>query len=726
MDFSIQREARDEIALYREQALRASAFGNERLAAYWRLASDEAAFVDQQRTATALLKPQRTHSIDAIAFLTYWNQEGNYYLDHKLQKSEISYWAFHRNENREAGSAYRYWLAFAQAQASKDFDQEIQEVSQAAIHYESTLPDASRYAIRAVSLFKKAQALNNHDAFLNIVLTHRWVKAAYAAAHLANIHIHTASISPEKIAPYKHLWNELLELNQNALALRIEAAMATQIGNEDQAIEYSLAALAALNAVDDLWKKLTCKAEKLEFEDNQLPPQVKVYKKIIFYRTSASEALTIDKRLAEYWRKAAFSLENSIDATFYSLEAQEKKPEHPLLSWYWKVSANASKRASILFATCASIHAKVPSLSTFFLRYYTNYFQKKMKKQIPIKFLDKISFHIMEYFLSADDWGEKWKEGDPMAFNQTIKSPTITCWIYQTWSLLKKIGVNSTLSTEFSFEKNTGICITMSKLLNPLLRRKSINPHLFLVDILADKTPHPSVDLHLVENRNYTRYLPNSIYVPHWPQPFLKPRDPTRGTRFENVCFFGEIQNLAPELRSQKWHRRLYEELGLHFQIRGYHEWNNYTDVDCVIAIRSFSRSLHMNKPATKLYNAWLAGVPFIGGSDSAYAADGNPGIDYLVATSLKEVFKQLKQLQENPSLRAMLVQNGHQSGQAFTQEATLKYWKKLIEETIPVRAYQWQQRSKLERAGIFLIQRIICWIHDFYFKKKNSSSHYA
>ncbi len=111
-----------------------------------------------------------------------------------------------------------------------------------------------------------------------------------------------------------------------------------------------------------------------------------------------------------------------------------------------------------------------------------------------------------------------------------------------------------------------------------------------------------------------------------------------------------------------------------------------------------------------------MAGVPFIGGSDSAYAADGAPGKNYLVATSVEELLEHLKQLQENAALRTMLVQNGLQAGQVFTQEATLRYWKKLVEETIPVRAFQWHQHSMLKRSWLFFIQRLVCKLHHFYF----------
>ncbi len=116
-----------------------------------------------------------------------------------------------------------------------------------------------------------------------------------------------------------------------------------------------------------------------------------------------------------------------------------------------------------------------------------------------------------------------------------------------------------------------------------------------------------------------------------------------------------------------------------------------------MVAIRDFSNKPYNNKPATKLYNAWLAGVPFIGGCDSAYASEGSPEKDYLVAKSPEELLQQLRRLQQDLELRTRLVQRGSQVVQNFTVEKTLERWKKLIQEILPQRAQEWQQaRQKI------------------------------
>ncbi|MBM3857407.1 MAG: glycosyltransferase family 1 protein [Verrucomicrobia bacterium] len=258
-------------------------------------------------------------------------------------------------------------------------------------------------------------------------------------------------------------------------------------------------------------------------------------------------------------------------------------------------------------------------------------------------------------------------------------------WIYQTWHYLTQAGIPCKLSHQLS---NEGMIITMGGALPPLFGKKFFLKNLFLVDAVADAT------FHLIQNKKKAQQIKNALYIPHWPQPHLIPRHPERKNRFENIGFFGHDKNLAPELQTHRWQQRLKKELGLDFKIKRIEEWHDYSDVDCVIAIRNFSKEPHLDKPGTKLYNAWLAGVPFIGGNDSAYRADGHPGKDYLVATSLEKTFQHLRRLKEDEAFRMKLVAAGKKSAVPFTKEATLERWKKVVTEIIPDLAMKQYQKK--------------------------------
>jgi len=353
--------------------------------------------------------------------------------------------------------------------------------------------------------------------------------------------------------------------------------------------------------------------------------------------------------------------------------------------------------ASYFSATIAQQEWKDPRIENVLSK-------KKSERHLCSHLMKKISFCLPEECIPNAECERAWKEGKLVP---RIEFTMFYSWIYQSWQRLREADIACTLSTKLL---EPGVIVTLGNYLITALGEDGMMPQeTFLVDVVADRAPHPGAQLHVVENKLQARLLPHAIFIPHWPQRGLIPRHPNRGLRFENVVFFGEPKNLAPELRSKEWQERLSQELGISFYLQGNQGWHDYSNVDAVIAIRSFSPSRHLNKPATKLYNAWHAGVPFIGGVDSAYAADGRPGVDYLVATSLEEVFTHLQQLKDSPTLRSRLVQEGSCSAKNFTHEVILQHWKKLVQETIPKNVAAWQKKSTLSRRFFFICQYFAC-----------------
>jgi hypothetical protein len=114
--------------------------------------------------------------------------------------------------------------------------------------------------------------------------------------------------------------------------------------------------------------------------------------------------------------------------------------------------------------------------------------------------------------------------------------------------------------------------------------------------------------------------------VTHRPEPTLR-----------EYFLLGGLANLAPELRESSWTQRV-EALGLRWVAVGdTADWNNYSEVDAVLAIRSFSQHKFNHKPASKLYNAWKAEVPAILGCESAYQTERKSELNYLEAASVDD-----------------------------------------------------------------------------------------
>jgi len=319
-----------------------------------------------------------------------------------------------------------------------------------------------------------------------------------------------------------------------------------------------------------------------------------------------------------------------------------------------------------------------------------------------------VSFYLPKKYFPSEEWLRAWKEHRPLPLEESGKAAAVHCWIYQTWALLTEAGVPISLVNELP---SSGLILALSGTLNSSFRSDHHDPDFFLVDIVADGLPHPAAHFHLLQNKTHAQRLPRASFIPLWPQVDLIPRQKNREALFKRVAFFGDPKNLTPELSTLAWQERLKKELSLEFEIRRADRWHDYSDVDAVIAIRDFSHSRQLHKPATKLYNAWLAGVPFIGGHDSAYQSDGRPDIDYLIAHSPEQVLEHLRRLKEDLSFRSRLIQNGFESGKKFSQSATLERWKILIQKTLPALALQWQHQSAFQRAYHHFTQRTFCWI---------------
>lgn len=247
----------------------------------------------------------------------------------------------------------------------------------------------------------------------------------------------------------------------------------------------------------------------------------------------------------------------------------------------------------------------------------------------------------MTFYLPGHHWPEpsrreQWARGEPPDVLPEGKPATIESWILRPWSNLHRAGLPVELSTDFPQQ---GIAVALNGTLSPNFRPP---PNVFLLGVAADGLPHPAAHLHILQNPAHARRLPWAIAIPHWPQPALIPRNFQRGETFENADFFGDPRNLAPEIRNPAWQKLLHEKAGVRLRLRPATFWSDYSTTDCALAIRDFIGRVHLNKPATKLINAWRAGVPVLGGKESAHWAVGKPSVDFLLCSSPEQTLAAL------------------------------------------------------------------------------------
>jgi hypothetical protein len=323
----------------------------------------------------------------------------------------------------------------------------------------------------------------------------------------------------------------------------------------------------------------------------------------------------------------------------------------------------------------------------------------------------QVFFYLPEKYLPDAARQEAWKSGALITLEEGGKIASAQAWIFQTWLELQKAGGAAELTHEVP---DRGILITLAGCVGTNFRP---GPDLYFADIVADGLPHPGAHRHIVQNAEHTLKLPRSVFIPHWPHPNLLPRNPQRGDRFENLGFFGAAANLAPELRSAAWQDHLKSTTGLSLRIVGAGHWHDYREMDAILAVRGWGKDAWLRKPATKLYNAWLAGVPFIGGQDSAYRRDGRAGENYLAAGSLEELEGHLRRLRDEPTMRQSLVAAGQAAVQSFNPEAITERWKNLVESSLPEAAKAWRRRSAFAKSLFWKTQSASAWI-DRTFRK--------
>lgn len=173
-----------------------------------------------------------------------------------------------------------------------------------------------------------------------------------------------------------------------------------------------------------------------------------------------------------------------------------------------------------------------------------------------------------------------------------------------------------------------------------------------------------------------------SYFIAHWNQNDIIKRDSSRGESFKNVCFYGIDQNFPQKLLEPSFKEKLKKE-GIDLKIiTDSDQWNDYSETDCVLAIRDFENKPHYNKPFSKIINSYLAGVPVIAGNESSslYLKNGL-GIGISIVTNPDECFNAIKQVKENylSSLKRIIIDKDKLK--EFQDEAIVLSWDKLLRE---------------------------------------------
>ncbi|MBS0319220.1 MAG: glycosyltransferase family 1 protein [Proteobacteria bacterium] len=199
-----------------------------------------------------------------------------------------------------------------------------------------------------------------------------------------------------------------------------------------------------------------------------------------------------------------------------------------------------------------------------------------------------------------------------------------------------------------------------------------------VIGVRADRSRLDSCERVVVQN-DVGPVAPCERYVPLWPQPGLQARDAARGTRVATVGYFGRMGRVPAWMRGGELAARL-AALGVALKLSD-DAWNDYRDVDVVLAVRTEGAAMLRQKPASKLYNAWLAGVPALLSPEPAFARLRASELDYVEVRNADDVVAAVQQLQRDPATYAAMVARGRERGAAFTRDAIAARWLAVIDE---------------------------------------------
>lgn len=289
----------------------------------------------------------------------------------------------------------------------------------------------------------------------------------------------------------------------------------------------------------------------------------------------------------------------------------------------------------------------------------------------------------------------------------------LRAWIAQTYVRLRRAGLAVARSPWPPEEE--GIVVYHPDYRGPTAHGASLGrrKRTIWVAIRADRMPELSADFEIVQNGCYADDR-RIFSVPHWPQAGLIPRNAACGSRIESIAFKGHQQELPPEFEGPRWRTFLRDE-GMTWvadtvPYRGVEadystvDWADFRTVDLCLCMRPAGAWLSLLKPATKLLNAWAAGVPAIVGREYPYRELRRSELDYVEVDGVETAIAAVRYLRGHPARYRAMIENGLRRSQAYTIDRVEAAWETLLFDKIPDRASRGAFRMRRSSPAIMLL----------------------
>ncbi len=216
---------------------------------------------------------------------------------------------------------------------------------------------------------------------------------------------------------------------------------------------------------------------------------------------------------------------------------------------------------------------------------------------------------------------------------------------------------------------------------------------------------HPMLADFVVHQNGVRPDGPRAASVWHWPQPGIVPRATGRAPRIATLVYKGRPKNLDAGFRAPDFAAGL-AALGARFDIdeiatmTGGHSWNDYAGADAVLAVRNLTRYDASKKPASKLMNAWIAGVVPLLSPEPAFEELRRDPLDYIAVRHTDDALAAVARLNDDPALFERYVARGRERAAEIAEDRLSGRWVDVLNGPVATAFARWRRRGRLTRAA--------------------------
>jgi hypothetical protein len=259
-------------------------------------------------------------------------------------------------------------------------------------------------------------------------------------------------------------------------------------------------------------------------------------------------------------------------------------------------------------------------------------------------------------------------------------------WVVQTYlhvrERLAQQGISTSIGERFM---PNAVCVAHRDCLNNFFDSSFRS---FVVGVRADRPPLHNCNITIVQN-HLGLDGDDTVFMPFWPQPGLVPREPGRGSMIQKLAYMGRTGSMPHWYTEPTFLQALADE-GVAFEIRET-QWHDYSDVDLVLACRDEASNVLAHKPASKLVNAWLAGVPALLSPEPAFMRLRHDDDDFKIVHSGKDVIEAVRALKRCPIAYMRMLARAQQRRQYCDRERVIAAWMHLLTGRVQRDFTAWQ-----------------------------------